>query len=150
MAAVMSDSPPVFTIEEANDLLPRLKALVGAQMDRRWEIERGLERLAQRIGTAPDSVRIEDSDPLPVRELKRDLIERVESYRAAWREVEGLGVVLKDPRRGLVDFYGQVDGRFVWLCWKYGEDAVTHFHGFDEGFAGRRPIEPIVRQRHLN
>jgi hypothetical protein len=150
MAAVMSDSPPVFTIEEANALLPRLKALVGAQMDRRWEIERGLERLAQRIGTAPDSVRIEDSDPLPVRELKRDLIERVESYRAAWREVEGLGVVLKDPRRGLVDFYGQVDGRFVWLCWKYGEDAVTHFHGFDEGFAGRRPIEPIVRQRHLN
>ena len=150
MAAVMSDSPPVFTIEEANALLPRLKALVGAQMDRRSEIERGLERLAQRIGTAPDSVRIEDSDPLPVRELKRDLIERVESYRAAWREVEGLGVVLKDPRRGLVDFYGQVDGRFVWLCWKYGEDAVTHFHGFDEGFAGRRPIEPIVRQRHLN
>jgi len=97
----MPDSPPVFTIEEANALLPRLKALVGAQMDRRWEIERGLERLAQRIGTAPDSVRIEDSDPLPVRELKRDLIERVESYRAAWREVEGLGVVLKTPDEGL-------------------------------------------------
>ncbi|MGA3123237.1 MAG: DUF2203 domain-containing protein [Polyangiaceae bacterium] len=146
----MPYSPTVFTIEEANALLPRLKALVGAQMDRRSEIERGLERLAQRIGTAPDSVRIEDSDPLPVRELKRDLIERVESYRAGWREVEELGVVLKDPRRGLVDFYGQVDGRFVWLCWKYGEDAVTHFHGFDEGFAGRRPIEATVRQRHLN
>jgi hypothetical protein len=146
----MTASPPVFTLEEANAILPRLKALMGAQMERRAEIERGLQRLAKRTGAVPGAVRIEESDPAPVRDLKRDLIERVEKYRAAWREIEELGVVLKDPGQGLVDFYGQVDGRFVWLCWRYGEDAVTHFHGFDEGFAGRKPIEGTLRQRHLN
>ena len=85
-----------------------------------------------------------------MRRLKEGLVERVERYQSAWREVEDMGAVLKDPRTGLVDFYGQVDGKLVWLCWRYGEDAVTHYHGLDEGFASRKPIESTMRQRHLN
>jgi hypothetical protein len=67
-----------------------------------------------------------------------------------WREVEDLGAVIKDPREGLVDFYGRVDGKLVWFCWKYGEEGVTHYHGLDEGFAGRKPILANMRSRHLN
>jgi len=141
---------PVFTLEEANALVPRLKSLIGAQMERRSQIERGLEQLAKLLGAVPDSIRIDDEDPVPVRNLKRDVAERIEKYRVAWREVEELGVVLKDARAGLVDFYGQVDGKAVWLCWKYGEEAVTHYHGLDEGFAGRKPIAATLRHRHLN
>jgi hypothetical protein len=143
-------SRPVFTLEEANALVPRLKSLLGAQMERRSQIERGLEQLAKMLGAVPDSIRIDDEDPAPVRNLKRDVLERIEKYRLAWREVEELGVVLKDARMGLVDFYGQVDGKAVWLCWKYGEEAVTHYHGLDEGFAGRKPIAATLRHRHLN
>jgi hypothetical protein len=141
---------PVFTLEEANALVPRLKSLIGAQMERRSQIERGLEQLAKMLGAVPDSIRLDDEDPAPVRNLKRDILERIERYRLGWREVEELGVVLKDARIGLVDFYGQVDGKAVWLCWKYGEEAVTHYHGLDEGFAGRRPIAATLRHRHLN
>jgi hypothetical protein len=143
-------SRPVFTLEEANALVPRLKSLMGAQMERRSQIERGLEQLAKMLGAVPDSIRIDDDDPAPVRNLKRDVLDRIEKYRLAWREVEELGVVLKDARTGLVDFYGQVDGKAVWLCWKYGEEAVTHYHGLDEGFAGRKPIAATLRHRHLN
>jgi len=141
---------PVFTLEEANALVPRLKSLIGAQMERRSQIERGLEQLAKLMGAVVDSIRVEDEDPPPVRNLKRDLAERIERYRVAWREVEELGVALKDARAGLVDFYGHVDGKAVWLCWKYGEEAVTHYHGLDEGFAGRKPIAATLRHRHLN
>lgn len=141
---------PVFTLEEANALVPRLKSLIGAQMERRSQIERGLEQLAKLMGAVPDSIRIDDEDPVPVRNLKRDVADRIEKYRIAWREVEELGVALKDARVGLVDFYGQVDGKAVWLCWKYGEEAVTHYHGLDEGFAGRKPIAATLRHRHLN
>lgn len=141
---------PVFTLEEANALVPRLKSLIGAQMERRAQIERGLEQLAKMLGAVPDSIRVDDEDPAPVRNLKRDVADRIEKYRVAWREVEELGVVLKDARAGLVDFYGQVDGKAVWLCWKYGEEAVTHYHGLDEGFAGRKPIAATLRHRHLN
>jgi hypothetical protein len=141
---------PVFTLEEANALVPRLKSLIGAQMERRSQIERGLEQLAKLMGAVPDSIRVDEEDPPPVRNLKRDVADRIEKYRVAWREVEELGVVLKDARVGLVDFYGQVDGKAVWLCWKYGEEAVTHYHGLDEGFAGRKPIAATLRHRHLN
>jgi hypothetical protein len=158
--------PPVFTLEAVNALLPRLRVLVHAQMGRRAEIERRLERLAKLTqpvasssdpslrssarANAPNSIEINDGDPPEVRELKRDIAAHIERYQAGWREIEDTGAVLKDPRMGLLDFYGEVDGTRVWLCWKYDEEAVTHYHGIDEGFAGRKPIEPMMRRRHLN
>ena len=143
-------SPAVFTLEEVNALLPRLKPLMAEQMGRRSEIEARLERLAAMLGALPDTIEIDVRDPPHIRDLKRDLLARVERYQSSWQEIEALGAVLKDARAGLVDFYGRVDGKAVWLCWRYGEDAVTHYHGLEEGFAGRKPIEPTMRRRHLN
>jgi hypothetical protein len=151
MEGVMpSAAPQVFTLEAVNSLLPRLQVLVHAQMERRARIEERLDRLAKLLGAAPESIRVEPSDPPHVRDLKEELTAHVERYQEAWREIEETGAVLKDPRQGLLDFYGRVDGKLVWLCWKYGEDAVTHYHGLDEGFSGRKPIESTMRQRHLN
>jgi len=153
MIAVVPSDPPaprVFTLEAVNALLPRLRDLIETQMDRRADIERRLDELAKLLGEVPESIRIEDRDPSQVRDLKSEIVARVDRYQSAWREVEEMGAVLKDARTGLVDFYGRVDGKAVWLCWKYGEDAVTHYHGLHEGFAGRKPIEPNMRQRHLN
>jgi len=148
--AAMPPAPVVFTLEEVNALLPRLKELMAVQMGRRSEIEGKLERLAGLLGTLPDTIEIEERDPSHVRDLKRDLVENVEVYQSSWREIEALGVVLKDARAGLVDFYGHVDGKAVWLCWKFGEETVMHYHDLDQGFAGRRPIEATLRHRHLN
>ena len=151
MDAVMADGPSsVFTLEAVNALLPRVQRLMEVQMGRRVEIEERLERLSKLVGSVPQTIQIEVADPPDVRDLKQDLVVRVESYQAGWRELEEMGAVLKDPRRGLVDFYGRVDGKAVWLCWRYGEDAVTHYHALNEGFAGRKPIEPTMRQRHIN
>jgi hypothetical protein len=146
----MPVAPPVFTLEAVNALVPRLRTLMSAQMGRRSEIERRLKDLSQLIGRAPETIEIHDRDPSAVRDLKRDLLRRVDAYQRAWSEIEEMGAVLKDPHLGLVDFYGHVDGKAVWLCWRYGEDAVTHYHGLEEGFAGRKPIEPTMRRRHLN
>jgi hypothetical protein len=146
----MAASPPVLTIEAVNALVPRLNVLMASQMDRRTEIERRLEELARVLGVVPDTIEVEDRDPAPVRELKLELVERVATYQSAWSEIEEMGAVLKDPRTGLVDFYGLMDGKLVWLCWKYGEDGVSHYHSLDEGFSGRKPIAASIRQRHLN
>jgi hypothetical protein len=146
----MPIAPPVFTLEAVNALVPRLRSVVGAQMGRRSDIERRLKQLSEVLGRTPETIEIDGRDPSEVRDLKRDLLRRVELYQRAWGEIEEMGAVLKDPHLGLVDFYGHVDGKAVWLCWRYGEDAVTHYHGLEEGFAGRKPIEPTMRRRHLN
>ena len=141
---------PVFTLEAVNALVPRLRSLMGAQMARRSEIEGRLKQLSELLGKTPETIEIDERDPTEVRELKHDLLRRADIYQKAWGEIEEMGAVLKDPHAGLVDFYGHVDGKAVWLCWRYGEDAVTHYHGLEEGFAGRKPIEPTMRLRHLN
>ena len=140
----------VFTLEAVNALVPRLQSLMAVQMGRRVDIEGRLGELAKRVGAVPQTIAVEEGDAPEVRTLKGALIERVRKYQDAWQELEDMGAVLKDPRTGLVDFYGQVDGKLVWLCWRYGEQAITHYHGLDEGFASRKAIEPTMRLRHLN
>lgn len=140
----------VFTLEEVNDLVPKLAPVVKRQLERRSEIESLLMRLGRELGDVPERIVLDPADPHDVREMKRDLVKRIEEYRAGWRAVEEMGAVLKDARLGLVDFYGNVEGKLVWLCWKYGEAAVDHYHALEEGYSSRKPIEHGMRRRLLN
>jgi hypothetical protein len=56
-------------------------------------------------------------------------------------ELTRLGVQVKDPDTGLVDFPARRGGEDVLLCWQAGEDAVSWWHDLESGFAGRRPID---------
>ena len=144
------DDMRVFTLEAVNALVPKLQSLVGRQLNRRSEIEQLLGKLGRELGDVPDRIVLDPADPTDVRDMKRELVKRIEEYRAGWREVEELGAVLKDPRIGLLDFYGQVDGKLVWLCWKYGEAECGFYHALEEGFSGRKPLGVSTRQRLLN
>lgn len=151
MHRMAQEQRQVFSLEAVNALIPELNVIVSQQLTRRSAIEAKIKALAELSGGLPDEITPpgpEDSET--VRELKRDLVTRIAEYQAAWADVERMGAVLKDPRMGLLDFYGRVDGKLVWLCWKYGEDEVTHYHGLDEGFAGRKAIGHSIKQRLLN
>jgi hypothetical protein len=140
----------VFTLEEVNELVPKLSVAVKRQLERRSEIEALLIRLGRELGDVPERIVLDPADPADIRDLKRDLVRRIEEYRSGWREIEETGAVLKDARMGLLDFYGTVDGKLVWLCWKYGESEVSHYHALEEGFSGRKPIGHSMRHRLLN
>jgi hypothetical protein len=55
--------------------------------------------------------------------------------------IEAYGCIVKDIDLGLVDFPSMRDGRPVYLCWKAGETRITQWHGMDEGFSERKPLE---------
>ena len=55
--------------------------------------------------------------------------------------IQDSGVLVKDLAIGLVDFPSLLDGEEIYLCWKLGEDHIAFWHGIDEGFAGRKPID---------
>jgi hypothetical protein len=143
-------STRLFTLEEANALLPMLGDLVGRQMAKRGEIEDRLRRLAETAGHVPRDLAVTDDDPPDVRDLKTDLLEHIASYERGWQEVTSLGAVVKDTQSGLVDFCGQLDGRTVFFCWRYGEDRIGFFHEIDAGFSGRKPLNAAARQSLLN
>jgi hypothetical protein len=73
-------------------------------------------------------------------DAQRELAESAEALGEALEELERLGVQVKDPLRGLLDFPSERDGEIVELCWLHGEPAVSHWHRIGEGFAGRRPL----------
>ena len=56
-------------------------------------------------------------------------------------KLEELGVVVKDLDLGLLDFPSEREGEEVLLCWHVGEDSVSSWHGLEEGYAGRKPID---------
>lgn len=62
-------------------------------------------------------------------------------------ELSNVGVELKDFETGLVDFVGRHEGRDVYLCWKLGEERITHWHEMNAGFAGRKPVSLLREQK---
>jgi len=139
-----------FTLEEAQSLLPVLESLLRAAISAKKlmeEIEAEHQSLAHRIflngGTYLDVV--------PLARRKAERVKAEQRARDALAEIDSIGVQVKDLNIGLLDFPCEVEGRIVLLCWKLGEKAITHWHGTEEGFAGRKPIdERIARARRAN
>jgi len=156
----------IFSLEEVNALVPELTRIVAEQLDMRRRIESMLDGLVEATvdvsvstsesssQTRPTTVRgditLYESDSEEVRRRKREIARRIDEYHRGWARVEAMGGVLKDPREGLVDFYGKVSERLVWLCWRFGETQCNHYHQLDEGFAGRKRIEESGRRAMLN
>lgn len=88
-------------------------------------------------------------------DVKHYALRRAERDKAAQRvrdaiaEIDAIGVQVKDLDIGLLDFPCKLaDGEIVLLCWKLGEESITHWHSMEEGFAGRKPIDDrIARAR---
>ena len=128
-----------FEPADVDRLIPRLSRLMecarkahvaGTAIAERLEEERQRIRLAgggmiDRGAWQADAKRLE---------------ELTEAVRQALAEIAEMGGVTKDVTLGLVDFLHLRNGREVNLCWKFGEDAVRHWHGLDEGYASRRPL----------
>ncbi len=135
----MDEGPRFFTVEEANALVPTLEIEFG----RIAQVRSRLAPLIQALGGPDEAVAIlQDGAPLPPGKETE-----AESLRALAAELTGavervneLGCLVKDVELGLVDFYALVEGEPAFLCWQFGERAITHWHPLEEGYASRKPI----------
>src|SRR5260370_585255 len=71
-----------------------------------------------------------------------------ERLKAAVEKIHEYGCHIKDLDIGLIDFPPLFRGREVYLCWKMGEPGIRFWHGVDEGFAGRKPIDQEFLDHH--
>ncbi len=128
----------IFTPEEANATLPELRPLVEEMVAAKRALDEAQERAEEM------SARISgNGGGLPPAELAEvhDLVRRRATALArALEQIQSLGVIVKDLDSGLVDFPSVREGEDVLLCWQLGEDEVAFWHGYDDGYAGRRPI----------
>src|SRR5579863_231187 len=139
-----------FTLDEAQSLLPILESLLRTAMSAKTvmeEVDAELQALHHRIflngGMFPDIV------PLARRKSERGKAEQ--RAKDALAEIDSIGVQVKDLGIGLLDFPCEAERQIILLCWKLGEKSITHWHGVQEGFAGRKPIDQrISRGKKVN
>jgi len=134
-----------FTLQDAQILLPTLESLLRTAINGKKlieDVDAEMQELAHRIflngGTLVNVV-----------EVARRRAEReraVQRAKDAVAEIHATGVQVKDIDIGLLDFPCRVDGEIVLLCWKLGEQKITHWHSLEEGFAGRKPIDERIER----
>lgn len=132
-----------FTLDEALTLLPILESLLKQAIQGKQLIETvdaELQDLAHRV-FLNGGMRV---DVVSLARRKAEREKTIHRVKDALAEIDATGVQVKDIDIGLLDFPCKVDGEIVLLCWKYGETGITHWHGTNEGFAGRKPIDDRI------
>lgn len=139
-----------FTLDEAQSLLPVLESLLRTAIDGKKLIETvdaELQELAHKVFLSGGLL----VNIVQVARRKAEREKTIQRVKDTLAEIDATGVQVKDLEIGLLDFPCQVEGRIVLLCWKLGEQGITHWHDTSEGFAGRKPIdEKIARAKRAN
>ena len=142
-------NPPVkdklFSVEEANMLLPEIRTILDEFKDRKkmfFELKEEIIELTEVV----------DSEKYRSEELskkERIMMATSNEIENLFEEIADLGCVVKDIDNGLVDFISIFKGRKVFLCWKQGEDKVSWYHDMQTGFTGRKKISDPVEFKNI-
>jgi hypothetical protein len=129
-----------FNRREAEGLLPLVRECMARARSGKEEIEsldqemaRAVARIMVLGGTIPPTAEL-----LDLRSRREAAATQVQSEI---QRIEQAGGVVKDLDEGLVDFPALREGEEVYFCWKLGEERIGYWHGLEEGFAGRKPLE---------
>jgi len=138
-------STRTFTLQDAQMLLPTLESLLRSAISSKKlieDVDTEMQDLAHRVFLNGGTL-------INVVEVARRKAERekaVQRAKDAIAEIHSTGVQVKDIDIGLLDFPCKVEGEILLLCWKLGEEKITHWHSTEEGFAGRKPIDERIER----
>lgn len=133
----MKNELRVFTVQEANKLLPQISVILQKIRSAREKILSleveidALELIAEK----------KDKSSGELHKKVEEYSLAVNAFYALIDELHETGCLLKDPEMGLVDFHSLYQGRIVFLCWHLGENEITHWHEVGGGYATRQPLE---------
>jgi hypothetical protein len=125
----------LFTVDEANALLPTIRPLVQELLDTIARLRSKSETVIRKEELDPDAPNLmdrlrEDSEVARLIGQVKGLVDEIHSY----------GCICKGVEQGLIDFPCMLGSEVVFLCWKIGEASVSYWHRIEDGFAGRRPL----------
>ncbi|HLD06669.1 MAG TPA: DUF2203 domain-containing protein [Candidatus Nanoarchaeia archaeon] len=127
-----------YTLAQANALLPKIRPAIEQMIALHM-------KLAQL-----NEIDIEYEDPF------RDMQQAIQDalvwskvqyeFHAAMKELADLGIFIKDPSIGLLDFFARHEGREIFLCYCYPEKDIRFYHELDGGYEGRKPVDLLLEQ----
>jgi hypothetical protein len=135
-----------YTVSEANATLPLLRSILRDVTALAGELKERQERLS-RVPVPARGDKPSDAYQEELHEIQAEFERGRERMQEYLEELQRLGVELKDPYTGLVDFPSILDDHEVYLCWRLGEPEVLYWHELAAGFAGRQRLAAAVGGR---
>ncbi len=124
-----------FSLKEANSILPQIKLIVDEIKDKRKRLYEYIEKYEEEMESNQNKHEIM-MIKTEIDALNKEISELIDI-------IESFGAVVKGIDPVLVDFPSYHNDQLIWLCWKEGEDKIEYWHGFNEGFAGRKPVSEL-------
>ncbi len=136
-----------FRLDEAEALLETVRAKVEQLVHLYGELQKTAAELKAMVRHVADSggVILDRKRLVGLRSRHDALTGRL---RELVDEIHAFGCRVKDLEKGLIDFPTRYRGREALLCWRLGEPRIAFWHGPDEGFAGRKPIDEDFLANH--
>ena len=150
-------NPPIlmtyraFTVEEANEMLPAIEAVLDRLESLKVQVI-GTDEKLQILDALWDDKLTEPNNPDRdefdrLQDLRTELVEKVQDLIRLEIQDKGLRFPVGGLEHGLIDFPTTYEGRWVYLCWKRGENQIGYWHDVDAGYQGRQEIsaEHVIR-----
>ena len=132
-------APRYFTLDEANAALEELRPVAEEMVAKRREL---VEAQGRRAALGAQVVTYGgDLTPSDFAEADDELESAASELARCVERIQAAGVLVKDLDQGLLDFPALREGEEILLCWRVGEPDIEYWHGLEEGFAGRKPVE---------
>ena len=125
----------LFTVEEANALLPALRPLMESILENIRRLKGKSEVVIRNQQLDPDAPNLMDR----LRE-DADIARLLYQIKFGIDEIHAHGCICKGVEQGLIDFPCMLGPEVVFLCWQLGEASVSYWHRIEDGFAGRRAL----------
>ena len=135
------DDGKIFSLTEAE----RLRIEIEPVLIEAMETNRKLAGYDEQLGNLAERIQRSGGLQVAYERVAKQRVERNKLHEAveeALDKIQSSGCVVKDLEVGLLDFPARIDNQDVYLCWKLGEDRIRFYHRQDEGFAGRKPLDP--------
>jgi hypothetical protein len=133
-----------FTLDEANEMLPEVRAVLSDLRDLREAAQGAVDQLAV-LDALWGKLVVQSTNP----DHQEYVLRRraLSEYSRAMDNLIQERLINRDVRfpvggleNGLVDFPTTLDGRWVYLCWQSQEPRIAYWHEVSGGYAGRRQI----------
>ena len=131
--------PKLFTLDEANGLLPAIGPLIRRLMGCRQDLREHQQVLEEFRASASRSGGVMPGQSYA--EAKMETARLLAEIREGVQQIESWGCVVKDLDQGLVDFLARRGREQVFLCWRLGEPEIRYWHRLQDGFANRKPLQ---------
>lgn len=139
--------PRYFTLDQANALLPRVERHLRDALFARNEYRQAEEAFVEvQKGILMAGGSVVDREKVTKIVAKKGASAVI--LQSEMELLEALGVQVKDLEVGLIDFPTRYHGQEVLLCWRFGEEKIEHWHGLNDGFQGRKPIDSAFIAGH--